>query len=624
MNEESDKNEFNRQPDGKFGPNNIANPKGRPVLDDKQRLQNKIVRDFIKEHRERMKEILPQVDDMVIARALKGDMTAAKEVYDRAMGKAIQPQAIAVKAELTLTQRIKQGRKQIIERYFNIVNKQSVQVPFTQNWVQNKIDSVREQLQREGKDVWLLILKARQEGCSAKVEADWLADSISIENLNCVVISHEKESTKRLLRRVHYYVETAKFKIETEKQSEYEISFPETNSWFYIGTAGARAFGRGDTIHRVHFSEWAFYQDDTVVDGILQSIPKGGEVVAESTANGFGNRFQVEWDRARKGESKFYPLFFSWADNPDYQIKDTILTEEEITTEEQILKDAFDLTIPQIAWRREKMKEFPNKEAFMQEYPITSDEAFIHTGTPAFDVLALKTYVTKPFVLGMFEDRGDEVRFMPNPQGWWRRWEIREAGQAYYGFCDPAEGLDPEEKGDSDYSVCELYDQNLKQVAELQRRLTSSETAKQFALAGRYYNQAYLGWERNSAGSAVSVVMKQVYQKNRCYEDEDGKVGWQTNVRSRKLMIDSLGEVITDHSIQIQSSHAVSEAISFILDNDGKYRAQRGTHDDTVIATAGVVQMWKRKPIKTESAVKKKLREERRAKREPNAYYEAN
>lgn len=109
MNEESDKNEFNRQPDGKFGPNNIANPKGRPVLDDKQRLQNKIVRDFIKEHRERMKEILPQVDDMVIARALKGDMTAAKEVYDRAMGKAIQPQAIAVKAELTLTQRIKQG-----------------------------------------------------------------------------------------------------------------------------------------------------------------------------------------------------------------------------------------------------------------------------------------------------------------------------------------------------------------------------------------------------------------------------------------------------------------------------------------------------------------------------------
>lgn len=513
-------------------------------------------------------------------------------------------------------------RKKFIETELAIINKKSIQVPFRQNFVQNKLDEVREKLKREGKPVWILVLKARQEGCSAKVEADWLTDAALTKNLNCVVISHEKESTKRLLRRVHYYIETSKTKIPTKVQSEYEISFPETNSWFYIGTAGARAFGRGDTIHRVHFSEWAFYQDDSVVDGILQSIPESGEVVAESTANGFGNRFQIEWDRATKGESKFYPLFFSWADNPEYAIQNTILTTEEITAEEKILIDAFHLTIPQIAWRREKMKEFTSKEQFQAEYPLTPDEAFIYTGTPAFDPLALKTYITKPPLIGMFVDKGDVVVFEPNEKGWWRRWESCEPGQGYYGFCDPAEGLDKEGKGDSDYAVCEIYDQNLRQVAELQKRLTPAETARQYALAGRYYNEAYLGWERNSAGSAIGVVMSEVYSEKRCYKGEDDNFGWQTNVKSRKLMIDGLAEMIKDHSIEIQSEWAVRECLSFRLNSDGKFEAQTGSHDDICIGTAGVIQMWKNKPIKTMSAVKKALREEKRKVKQFNPYYE--
>lgn len=511
-------------------------------------------------------------------------------------------------------------RKQFIEKYLTIVNKQGKQVPFVQNYVQNKLDEVRDKLKREGKPIWILVLKARQEGCSAKIEADWLRDCAVKRNTNAVVISHEKESTKRLLRRVHYYIDNAKASIPTEKSSEYEISFPVTNSWFYIGTAGSRAFGRGDTIHRVHLSEWAFYPDDSVVDGILQSVPMEGEVIAESTANGFGNRFQIEWDRAIRGESKFYPLFFSWADNPEYQIENTILNENELTEEEKILRDKFLLTIPQLAWRREKMKEFPTKEQFYQEYPITPDEAFIYTGTPAFDPLALKTFNTKPPIVGMFVDKGDAVVFEANDKGWWRRWEIGEPGQNYYGFCDPAEGLDPSEKGDKDYAAIEIYDQNLKQCAELQKRITPSETARQLALAGRYYNEAFVGWERNSAGQAVTVVMQEIYPKSRCYEGEDGNLGWQTNVRSRKVLIDGLAEVISDHSIQIQSEYSIREALSFRLNADGKYEAQPGSHDDTTIANAGIVQMWKRKPITLHSAVRNKLKREKKE-RQYNPYY---
>jgi len=57
-------------------------------------------------------------------------------------------------------------RKEIIESGFSIINKESVQVPFIQNYVQNKLDDVRDKLKREGKPIWILVLKARQEGCA--------------------------------------------------------------------------------------------------------------------------------------------------------------------------------------------------------------------------------------------------------------------------------------------------------------------------------------------------------------------------------------------------------------------------------------------------------------------------
>ena len=513
-------------------------------------------------------------------------------------------------------------RKEIIESYFRIVNKKKELVDFKQNFIQNKLDEIREKLKREGKPVWLLILKARQEGVSVKIMADWTADCIAQDNVVATLVSHVGEATEKLFRKAKVNVDKAKKPITTKTDNTREIEFPKTNSWFYIITAGSRAGGRGDTINLLHLSEVAHYKDQTILNGLLQAVPDGGEIVVESTANGFGEWFQVEWDRANKGESKFTPVFFSWADNPDYQIKDTILNENEITEEEKILKEAFRLTIPQIAWRREKMKEFSSKDIFMQEFPLTPDEAFIYTGTPAFDPLALKTYITKPPLVGMFVDKADVVVFEPNEKGWWRRWAGNEPGQGYFGFCDPAEGLDPEEKGDADYAVCEIYDQNLKQVAELQKRLTPAETARQYALAGRFYNQAYLGWERNSAGSAISVVMQEVYQKNRCYEGEDGNPGWQTNVKSRKLMVDGLAEMIKDHSIEIQSEWAVRECLSFRLNSDGKFEAQTGSHDDICISTAGVIQMWKDKPIKTMSILRKQLREEKRKQKKINPYYE--
>ena len=74
---------------GKFKP---GNPGGGRLPDTpEQKLQKKAVKQIIAEYKEALAEALPFIQPVLIAKAIEGDMTAIKEVHDRAMDKAKQP-----------------------------------------------------------------------------------------------------------------------------------------------------------------------------------------------------------------------------------------------------------------------------------------------------------------------------------------------------------------------------------------------------------------------------------------------------------------------------------------------------------------------------------------------------
>ncbi len=66
------------------------NREGRPVTTPEEKAIKKVQRDLIKEYKESLKEALPLVSPILIAKAMEGDMQAIKEVNDRVMGKAQQ------------------------------------------------------------------------------------------------------------------------------------------------------------------------------------------------------------------------------------------------------------------------------------------------------------------------------------------------------------------------------------------------------------------------------------------------------------------------------------------------------------------------------------------------------
>ncbi len=87
--EDTNISEENRA-DHLWKPGESGNPNGRPPMTEAQRLEAKAKRDFVKEYKEALRDALPLISPVLIAKAMEGDMAAIKEVNDRVMGKAPQ------------------------------------------------------------------------------------------------------------------------------------------------------------------------------------------------------------------------------------------------------------------------------------------------------------------------------------------------------------------------------------------------------------------------------------------------------------------------------------------------------------------------------------------------------
>jgi len=87
--ENADKNSIEQNyPDHYFKPGQSGNPNGRPPMTEEEKLLKKAQRDLIKEYKESLRDALPLISPILIAKAMEGDMSDIKEVNDRVMGKA--------------------------------------------------------------------------------------------------------------------------------------------------------------------------------------------------------------------------------------------------------------------------------------------------------------------------------------------------------------------------------------------------------------------------------------------------------------------------------------------------------------------------------------------------------
>jgi hypothetical protein len=401
-------------------------------------------------------------------------------------------------------------------------------------------------------------------------------------NTRAVVISHDKESTQRLLDRVHYYIDHIKGPQPVIKHSsKNHISFPKMDSVFYIGTAGGREFGRGDTITHLHCSEYAFWSDPKkLMKGLLQAVPMTGEIIIESTGNGY-NDYHSRCMKAEKGQSVWALHFFNWLDFPEYELslsddeKHYLVGHLNVEWEEDFLFNA-GVSLEKIAWRRFKLDELDyDLSAFKQEYPMTLDECFQMTSKSIFHMVQ---YVPTE-------------RWRSVDRGAWMLDEHPREDYHYMVGADVAGGVG------QDASVVEVNClETMEQVGEYINNKIDPETfAYEVARIARYYNDAFCVVENNNHGILTLSVLEKIYDKHLIYKDdstiasnEEKKIfqlGYKTTKRNKPLMIGRLRTLLA-HDLTIHSSILRSELTTFIETETGALEAQAGCNDDTVMAEA--------------------------------------
>jgi len=489
--------------------------------------------------------------------------------------------------------------RQIIEKMFFIVDKSGRRVPFMFNEPQSLYYE-----QMTARDD---ILKARKEGFSSMILAILTCKFLFVPNSVNACVSHREEDTKRLFDKVKYYIDNLPFEVELEQASASRLRIKEMNSDFFIGTAGSKTFGRGDTIHNLHLSEFAHYPNWDMITGLLNAVPDDLDntwVVKETTANGYGTPHHIAWIDEKKGNSTFKPIFFSWADNPEYQMK--INEDVVFSKDERELQENYNLTDEQLYWRQWKIQsmqptqDYTREDLFKQEFPMTDTEAFLSSGRPIFDPTTLEWYeqtlCIEPIKRG--ELIGWDPPYLQEKQfGELRLFKEPEQGHTYVIGGDTAT--------EGDYSVLTVLDrQTLEQVALWWGHCDEFELAQQAFRLGMYYNTALIGIERNNMGVAVVKKLDELGYKNQYRMevlDEMGikvkdKLGWETNGKTRPIMISDLNQVATERKIIIRSKDTVGEMRSFVKNTKGRPEAQQGTHDDLVIALAIAYQMYKSVP----------------------------
>lgn len=490
--------------------------------------------------------------------------------------------------------------KSIIESLFKIETKDpgpdgKKVVPFVLNGAQASLDHST-LLHRMH-----VILKARQLGISSYIIARFLAKCMTVEGTHAAIVSHEKQATARLLRRAHFFldnIERSKEVIPREYDNKYELTFPKKNSSLFIGTAGQRAFTRGDMITDFHGSEIAFWPEaDVLMQGVIGALTGDAELFLESTANGMGGYFYEVCSKAQKDEGRGdYPFkfhFFPWHIDTGYA--KPVRPGAIWSPEEMFLREKFKLSNEQMSWRRWKMSAYRSQEEFLQEFPISPEEAFIVTGTCYFDKLSLRAYqrhLVEPLAVGNLDMVGETPRFFRSEGGDLKIWEMPAPSFQYLIATDCSEGI---ESGDSDSTHIQVINRHrFAQAASINGKLDPSETAIRLYALGKYFNWAWIAVEANGPGLACLLKLKdlgypRIYHQRRFDTDtqkETEKLGWQTDQRTRPLVLSELRSAIKKQSYAVRDSGFIKECTTFCRQKDGTYKANSSCHDDSVMANA--------------------------------------
>ncbi len=230
------------------------------------------------------------------------------------------------------------------------------------------------------------------------------------------------------------------------------------------------------------------------------------------------------------------------------------------------------------------------------------------TGANVFNVpilLKKQAECIKPFKRGDIKDR----RFVEHPQGKLIIFkDLKKLHNYHFAIgADTSEGLDT---GDASCAQIVSYATH-EQWAMWHGKPTPEEFAGILVELGMFFNYAWVAPERNFHGFGVVSRIRDHFKYRRLYSEYDisqhilnvsvkpteKRYGWDTNTKTKPIMIQDLASDISQGSLRINDFHTYEELITYVYKTNRKTGALGGCKDDRVTALAIANQVLKRKGI---------------------------
>lgn len=336
----------------------------------------------------------------------------------------------------------------------------------------------------------------------------------------------------------------------------------------------ARGRGRGITVNRLHATELAAWRHGietmTVLLNAMPQDARYGSVTIESTPRGAAGYYFERWQAAVEGRGNFTAQFFPWYEHEEYR---TALSEGEvIQAADEAERHLLARGVPPEAlkWRRLQVAD-QGADQIAQEYPNDPTSCFLLSGRCFFDARLCNAQLLQCAPPIAVEQRG-----------MLRIWEKPRKGSAYVIGADTAEG------GGGDPSAALVFERGTgAHVASLHGQFIPWDFAQALVSLSTYYNGAVIAPERNNHGHAVIQAVQRGYGAGRrLYVHRDGKPGWLTNELTRSPMLDALDASHRRGTFRTPDRTLVEQMSRFVVSDDGKAEATKGSHDDLVMAGA--------------------------------------
>ncbi len=490
---------------------------------------------------------------------------------------------------------------------------------YRQKIVPLRLNHAQQILYRRVRDCWqqkkpvrFLIPKARKQGVTTFAQALFFERLYRQDHEEAAVVAHNQESSAyifQMTRRFYDYLPAEMQRpLRYSAKTELQYVEPHGSKYMVLTAKSGDALAKGTTPTMFHGSEVANWADGGVDPwkawtSIASAIPDHADtsIILESTANGREQFFYRMVQGALKGDNDFEVIFLPWYIMPKYTREITDrgwkINQEEDHMRGEIQENAgYYISDQQFEYRRWCLanKCGGDLAIWNRYYPTTLRDCFSVSEKKFFSE-EIKTHyrnmVRKPKVIGDMgiTESGFPV-FEPNTHGSIDIWEKPIKKEKYVLALDVSEGI----PGGDYHSGYVLKRSDVTAVASIHCSVDSDELVDQVYRLGLWYNRALVAPENNCNPEVCRRLSYHLRYPNifwyRDINTPRGRVqrpGWNTNVKTRREMLDVLKMVTRQKMLNVYDEEFVEEMEDFSWNLSArKWMAVSGKHDDRIMSMA--------------------------------------